>query len=150
MLRRVVCIANSVCRSQLSAAIWSANGRSGLGVMQHSKGRENQPCSILKDEKPAPPPARALSFPPPVPTHPSTASSITGITDRCAASWMQRSCVTALMSSLIVDVETIPRNIKWLGRESWQPCPVQGGLAGSLRPWQVIVAAGQTDAIKHV
>lgn len=26
--------------------------------MQHSKGRENQPCSILKDELPAPPPAR--------------------------------------------------------------------------------------------
>lgn len=36
------------------------------------------------------------------------------------------------------------------GGESWQPRPVQGGLAGSLRPWQVIVAPGQTDAIKHV
>ena len=48
----------SVCRTQLSADVWSANGRSGREVMQHSKGRENQPCSILKDELPAPPPAR--------------------------------------------------------------------------------------------
>lgn len=74
MLMEVFCTANSACNSQLSAAVWSANGRSGPGVMQHSKGRENQPCSIPKDELPAPPPA-PRSFLPAASTHPPTASS---------------------------------------------------------------------------
>lgn len=52
-----------VSESQLSADVWSANGRSGRGVMQHSKGRENQPCSILKDELPAPLPTDLHNHP---------------------------------------------------------------------------------------